>query len=72
MVQIDLPQAMEARLANIAKHDGMTFDRATLTAIEQFIQDREDSIEADEIMAKNETLILWAEAKRSSWLGRLA
>ncbi len=63
MVQIELTQAMEARLATIAKHDGMRLDRATLVALEQFIQDREDSIEADEIMARNEPLIPWAEAK---------
>jgi predicted DNA-binding protein len=70
MVQIELTQAMQARLANIARHDGISLDRATLVAIEQFVQDREDSIDADEIMARDEPLIPWAEAKRTLGLDR--
>ena len=64
MLQIEISQDIEAKLAIIAAHDGTSVDRATIVALEQFIQDREDAMGADEIMARSEPLIPWVKARK--------
>ena len=59
MYQVKLPDEMSTRLTSIARHDGMSVDQMALSALELFIQDREDSIDADEIMGRDEPLAPW-------------
>ena len=64
MIQVTVPEQMEIRLVSIAEHDGKSVLELTLSVLEDFLQHREDSLEADDIMARNEPLIPWSEARK--------
>ncbi len=64
MLGVRLEPEMEKRLERLAKKTGRTKSYYAKEAIRQYIEDREDSLLADEILNKNEPTFTLEEVRR--------
>lgn len=64
MLGVRLDPEMEKRLERLAKKTGRTKSYYAKEAIRQYIEDREDSLLADEILSKNEPTFTLEEVRR--------
>jgi RHH-type rel operon transcriptional repressor/antitoxin RelB len=64
MLGVRLEPEMEKRLERLAKKTGRTKSYYAKEAIRQYIEDREDSLLADEIVSRNEPTFTLAEVRR--------
>ncbi len=64
MLGVRLEPEMEKRLERLAKKTGRTKSYYAKEAIRQYIEDREDSLLADEVLGRNEPTFTLAEVRR--------
>ena len=64
MLGVRLDPEMEERLERLAKKTGRTKSYYAKEAIRQYIEDREDSLLADEILSRNEPTFTLEEVRR--------
>jgi RHH-type rel operon transcriptional repressor/antitoxin RelB len=64
MLGVRLEPEMEKRLERLAKKTGRTKSYYAKEAIRQYIEDREDSLLADEILSRNEPTFTLEEVRR--------
>ena len=64
MLGVRLEPEMERRLERLAKKTGRTKSYYAKEAIRQYIEDREDSLLADEILSRNEPTFTLEEVRR--------
>ncbi|MGB8481680.1 MAG: DUF6290 family protein [Acidobacteriaceae bacterium] len=63
MLGVRLEPEMEKRLERLAKKTGRTKSYYAKEAIRQYIEDREDSLLADEVLKKNEPTFTLEEVR---------
>ncbi len=64
MLGVRLEPDIEKRLERLAKKTGRTKSYYAKEAIRQYIEDREDSLLADEILSRNEPTFTLEEVRR--------
>jgi RHH-type rel operon transcriptional repressor/antitoxin RelB len=64
MLGVRLEPEIEKRLERLAKKTGRTKSYYAKEAIRQYIEDREDSLLADEILSRNEPTFTLEEVRR--------
>lgn len=64
MLGVRLEPEMEKRLERLAKKTGRTKSYYAKEAIRQYIEDREDSLLADEILSRNEPIFTLEEVRQ--------
>ena len=70
MLGVRLEPEMEKRLERLAKKTGRSKSFYAKEAIHRFLEDREDSLLADEIVSRNEPTFTLAEVRRELGLDR--
>jgi RHH-type rel operon transcriptional repressor/antitoxin RelB len=70
MLGVRLEPEIEKRLERLAKKTGRTKSYYAKEAIRQYIEDREDSLLADDILSRNEPTFTIEEVRRELGLDR--